>query len=140
MKLILVGIFNVIVSSINSVSDFSLNKKSDTEVPKKHIEIGEASWYSVKTNRGTTTASKVPLKDAANTAAHKTLPFGTKVKITNLKNKKTEIVTVTDRGPHIKNRIIDVTVGAASKLDFKSDGITKVKIEVLKKYDERKIN
>lgn len=95
-------------------------------------EIGIASWYSVKCNGGTHTASGQKLHNYSNTAAHKTLPFGTKVKVTNLRNGKSEIVKINNRGPFIKGRIIDVTIGVAEKLGFKKNGIVKVKVEILK--------
>lgn len=96
-------------------------------------QLGKASWYSVKCNGGTHTASGQRLIDYSNTAAHKTLPFGTLVKVTNLKNGKSQIVKINNRGPFIKGRIIDVTVGVAEKLGFKNQGVTNVKIEVVKK-------
>jgi len=92
---------------------------------------GLASWYSIKTNHGRTTASGRLLSNNAYTAAHKTLPFGTKVRVTSLFNGKSEILRITDRGPYIKGRIIDVTIGSAKRLGFYSRGITKVKVEVL---------
>ena len=97
------------------------------------IEHGKASWYSVRCNHGTRTASGQKLSNSANTAASKTLPMGTKVKVTNLKNGRSEIVTITDFGPFIRNRIIDVTIGVADKLGFKKSGIAKVRIEVVGK-------
>ena len=93
---------------------------------------GIASWYSVKTNgNNTRTASGRPLSNNAYTAAHKTLPFGTKVRVTSLFNGKSEILTITDRGPYIKGRIIDVTIGSAKRMGWYGRGITKVKVEVL---------
>lgn len=97
-------------------------------------EIGIASWYSIKTNGGTHTASGQKLNNEHHTAAHKTLKFGTLVRVTNLKNGKSEIVKITDRGPYVKGRIIDVTSGIAEKLGFKHNGITKVKIEIIKHH------
>ena len=95
-------------------------------------ENGIASWYSIKTNgNNTRTASGRPLSNSAYTAAHKTLPLGTKVRVTCLFNGKSEILTITDRGPYIKGRIIDVTIGSAKRLGFYNRGITKVKVEVL---------
>ncbi len=92
---------------------------------------GLASWYSIKTNHGRTTASGRLLSNDAYTAAHKTLPFGTRVRVTSLFNGKSEILRITDRGPYVKGRIIDVTIGSAKRLGFYSRGITKVKVEVL---------
>ena len=104
-----------------------------TSLAYTHEEIGIASWYSIKCNGGTHTASGQVLKNYSYTAAHKTLPFGTKVKVTNLRNNKSEIITINNRGPFIKGRIIDVTIGVAEKLGFKKNGLTKVKLEVLSK-------
>ncbi len=96
---------------------------------------GKASWYSVKTNYGTRTASGERLSNSAATAAHKTLPLGTQVRVTNLANGKSEIVRITDRGPYIRGRIIDVTIGCAERLGFVGRGVTTVKVEVLKKKE-----
>lgn len=95
-------------------------------------EIGQASWYAIRCNGGTATASGKPLVDNASTAAHKKLPMGTKVKVTNLNNGKHEVVTITDRGPYAKGRIIDVTVGVAKRIGFHKNGVAKVKVEVIK--------
>lgn len=92
-------------------------------------EVGVASHYSTKT--GTRTASGERLVDSKLTAAHKTLKFGTLVKVTNLKNNKTTVVKITDRGPYCKGRILDVSQAAAKQLDFHKQGITKVRIEVV---------
>ncbi|HSP41386.1 MAG TPA: septal ring lytic transglycosylase RlpA family protein, partial [Luteolibacter sp.] len=67
----------------------------------KSTEHGKASWYSIRTNGGTHTASGQRLCDKSATAAHKTLPMGTKVKVTNQANGKSEIVTINNRGPYI---------------------------------------
>ena len=96
---------------------------------KKYVAVGKSSYYSTKCNGGTQTASGKKLTNDGMTAAHKTLPFGTKIKVTNLKNGKSVILSISDRGPFLKSRILDVTIGAAQKLGFKEDGITTVKIE-----------
>jgi rare lipoprotein A len=95
----------------------------------KPPEHGIASFYSTKI--GTKTASGVPLCDKKLTAAHKTLPFGTKVLVTRERNGKSVEVTITDRGPFIKGRVIDLSVAAAKKLNMTQDGIAKVKVEVI---------
>jgi rare lipoprotein A len=64
--------------------------------------------------------------------------MGTKVRVTNLANEKSEIVTINDRGPFIKGRVIDVTIGTAEKLGFVQGGIVPVKVEVLSKIDDGK--
>jgi rare lipoprotein A len=97
----------------------------------KATHSGKMSWYSVKTNGGTVTASGERFKDAGLTAAHRTLKFGSKVRVTNLRNGNTEIVRITDRGPFIKERIIDVSIGTARRLGFVSHGVVKCKVDVL---------
>lgn len=95
---------------------------------------GKASIYTTACNGGTKTASGVKLKNDANMVAHKTLPFGTKIKITNKSNGRVTEATVVDRGPYVKGRILDVTKGVANKLGFTpKQGITNVKIEVIGK-------
>ena len=96
-------------------------------------EHGKASWYEIKCNGGTHTASGIPLQNHAMTAAHKTLPMGTKVRVTNKSNGKSVILKITDRGPYIKGRVIDVTKGAAKELDFINSGVVHCKVEVLEK-------
>ncbi len=97
----------------------------------KSTEEGKASWYSIKTNYGTKTASGQKLCNNGATAAHKTLPMGTKVRVINLANNKSEVVTINDRGPYKKGRVIDVTIGTAEKLGFVKNGIVPVRVEVL---------
>lgn len=108
-------------------------QSSDSPYEVKTVQHGKASWYSVKTNYGTKTASGERLDEKAATAAHKTLPMGTKVRVTNLANGKSEIVRINDRGPFIKGRIIDVTIGSAERLGFVKRGVVPVKVEVLAK-------
>jgi rare lipoprotein A len=92
---------------------------------------GKASWYCVKCNGGTHTSSGETLQDYGLTAAHKTLPMGSKVRVTNKRNGKSVVVRINDRGPYTKGRIIDVTKGVAVKLGFLKDGIAPVVVEVL---------
>ncbi|WP_235919366.1 septal ring lytic transglycosylase RlpA family protein [Aureimonas psammosilenae] len=86
---------------------------------------GGASWYSLRSR----TASGEMMNPAAMTAAHKTLPLGSKVKVTNLKNNRSIVVTINDRGPFIKGRLIDLSKGAARQLDFVHSGVARVQIE-----------
>lgn len=69
----------------------------------------------------------------AMTAAHKTLPFGTKVEVTNLRNGKSVVVTINDRGPYIQGRIIDLSAAAAGAIDMKKSGVVPVSVTVLGK-------
>jgi rare lipoprotein A len=96
---------------------------------------GKASWYSIGTNSGTRTASGERLSNDGATAAHKTLPMGTRVRVTNEDNGKSEVVTITDRGPYVKGRIIDLTIGVAERLGFVHRGLATVKVEVLGKIE-----
>jgi rare lipoprotein A len=101
------------------------------------VQRGKASWYSIRTNRGTRTASGQRLTDHGATAAHKTLPMGTKVRVTNEANGKSEVVTINDRGPYTRGRVIDVTVGVAERIGFKKRGVVPVKVEVLSRPENR---
>ena len=118
-----------------STGQANSKKQGIPEAPQyavKAVEHGKASWYSIRTNRGTKTASGQRLCEKSPTAAHKTLPMGTKVRVTNQVNGKSEIVTINDRGPFIRGRIIDVTVGTAERLGFRQRGVVPVKVEVLR--------
>ena len=87
-----------------------------------------ASVYSIgdRSQRGTQTASGIPLDDNAMTAAHRTLEFGSKVRVTNKSNGQSTTVTITDRGPYVKGRCIDLTKAAALLLGF--DGLASVNV------------
>lgn len=93
-------------------------------------ETGMASYYNDKFE-GRPTASGEPYKQNKMTAAHRTLPFKTRITVTNLSNQKTVVVTINDRGPFVKERILDLSKAAAIKLDYIDQGVTKVKWEVL---------
>src|SRR3972149_6421157 len=81
-------------------------------------EQGKASLYSTSCNGGSRTASGIRLVNNSDMIAHKTLPFGTLVKITNLKNNKSTTARVVDRGPYVRGRIVDLTMGVANKIGF----------------------
>ena len=66
------------------------------------------------------------------TAAHKTLPFGTKVKVTNLNNGKSVVVRINNRGPYVKGRVIDLSTAAFSAIENPNTGVTSVKLEIIK--------
>lgn len=91
---------------------------------------GKASFYP-KRATGARTASGERLHHDSLTCAHKYYPFGTMLKVTNLNNKKSVVVKVTDRGPFIKGRIIDLSWGAAKAIDMLRQGIAPVKVEVV---------
>ena len=89
-------------------------------------QTGIASVYSTESGSGTASGQK--LNPGALTAAHRTLPFGTKVRVTNHKNGRSVVVTINDRGPFVKGRIIDLTPAAARALGF--SGLTHVTLDV----------
>ncbi|GAA3900392.1 hypothetical protein GCM10022228_08600 [Halomonas cibimaris] len=91
---------------------------------------GKASYYSDRF-QGALTASGTPFDQQALTAAHLTLPMGTKVKVTRPDTGKSVKVVINDRGPYVRGRIIDLSKRAARKLEFIERGVTKVKVTVL---------
>lgn len=95
---------------------------------------GEASWYG-DAYHGRATASGETYDMTMLTAAHRTLPFGTLVRVTNLENDKSVTVRINDRGPFAKDRVIDVSRAAASLLDFHTKGTAKVEIRVVQLGD-----
>jgi rare lipoprotein A len=90
-------------------------------------EVGRASWYALTSK----TASGERCDPNALTAAHPTLPFGTKVKVENLKNGRSVVVRINDRGPFVGGRIIDLTRAAAARLGFIRAGTAKVRLTVV---------
>jgi rare lipoprotein A len=90
---------------------------------------GKASWYG--SEGGSKTANGERYDPQGLTAAHRTLPFGTKVRVTSIKTGKSAIVRINDRGPFRGNRAIDISAGAAEAIGLKSDGVGEVRIEVL---------
>ncbi len=119
-----------------------ITSASDPQVELKSEKIsrtyrGKASWYSIKTNRGTQTASGERLSDKALTAAHRSLPFGTRVRVTNTSNSKSVVVRITDRGPFIKGRIIDLSLAGAKRLGMIDAGVVPVRVDVLESRTTR---
>jgi rare lipoprotein A len=102
-----------------------------------NVQKGLASWYGPDFH-GKLTSNKEIYNMHALTAAHKTLPFGTYVRVTNLNNGKSIVVRINDRGPFVKGRIIDLSYAAAKKLAMDITGVAPVKIKVLKKYSPKK--
>lgn len=92
-------------------------------------QSGIASVYTTKTD-GFKTASGKRLNDGALTAAHRSLPFGTKVKVTNKRNGRSVVVTITDRGPFIRGRVIDLTMAGANAIGM-GYGLAPVTLERL---------
>ncbi|MEO6641166.1 MAG: septal ring lytic transglycosylase RlpA family protein [Chitinophagaceae bacterium] len=93
----------------------------------KVVESGRASFYADKFN-GRKTANGERFSNHKKTAAHKTLPFGTKVKVTNIKNGKSVKVRINDRGPFVAGRSIDLSKKAARKIGMIKDGVGNVQM------------
>lgn len=102
----------------------SMTKKLDRSGKSRK---GKASYYGKKFH-GKKMADGTPMDPNSNVAASKTLPLGTKAKVTNLENGKSEIVEIRDRGPYVEGRIVDVTPRTAEKLDIKKDGVAPVEV------------
>ncbi|MGH9432641.1 MAG: septal ring lytic transglycosylase RlpA family protein [Terriglobia bacterium] len=100
------------------------------------VQYGLASWYGQRF-QDHLTASGVPFNKHELTGAHRTLPLGTRVKVTNLKNGRSVVVRINDRGPRVRGRIIDLSLAAARRIGFVHRGITPVKLIVLKKRSAR---
>lgn len=113
-----------ILATFIVLTAFSAHSYSQTPSSK-----GKASWYGPN-HHGKKTANGERFNQNALTAAHPTLPFGTKVKVTNTLNNKSIVVRINDRGPYAKGRIIDLSRGAAAKLDLIKQGVAPVHLYV----------
>ncbi|MCW5889367.1 MAG: septal ring lytic transglycosylase RlpA family protein [bacterium] len=101
---------------------------SDDDYPPERI--GKASWYGPGFV-GRKTASGDRFDPNLLTGAHRTLPLGTKVRVTNLKNGRSVLITINDRGPFIRHRELDLSEGAARELQMKGQGVAQVLIQPL---------
>lgn len=118
--------FQLLTNSINKTPQNFVQKYGD------FMQTGFASWYGGKFH-GRNAADGSVFNNNKFTAAHKSLPFGTVVQVTNMYNGKKCIVKITDRGPFIRGRIIDLSKVAASEIGMLSSGVSRVKVEVLGK-------
>ena len=103
--------------------------KKSPAAPAKLPQTGEASWYGAQ-HHGKQTASGTIFDQAELTAAHPSLPFGSRIKVTNLANGKSVEVEITDRGPFAGNRIIDLSQAAAKALEMIDSGTANVRLEL----------
>lgn len=108
---------------------------NSTEKPKAY-QVGTASWYGEYFD-GKPTASGEDYDMYDMTAAHPTLPLGSYVLVTNLRNGKTVVVRVNDRGPVVPDRIIDLSYGAAQALQFKEKGLQRVRLDLVKPRQQK---
>ena len=114
----------------DAVQGKATRQANSRETTKKRIIRGQASWYGPGFH-GKKTASGKIFDQSRLTAAHKTLPLGTKAKVTNLENGNTVEVEINDRGPYVGDRVIDLSHAAANALGFVESGLTLVRIEPL---------
>ena len=96
----------------------------------KKFQVGKASWYG-RQFQNKKTASGEPYDMHDLTAAHRKLPLGSWVKVTNLKNDRSVMVRINDRGPVMKSRILDLSYGAAMMLGMGSSGISSVRLDII---------
>ena len=118
-----------ILLSIGAALPISAVEAKDKHSHKQAVS-GSASWYGPKFH-GRKTANGERFNMNGLTAAHRSLPFGTKVRITNQKNGKSVVVRINDRGPYAGHRVIDLSRGAARAVDMIRTGVAPVKLEVL---------
>ena len=100
------------------------------KTPAKPYQIGRASWYG-KPFHGRTTANGETYNMFRFTAAHRQLPLGTWVRVTNLHNGRSITVRINDRGPYVGDRIIDLSYGAAQMLNLRARGTTRVRLDIV---------
>ncbi|MEZ4818730.1 MAG: septal ring lytic transglycosylase RlpA family protein [Bdellovibrionota bacterium] len=123
-KIIIIGLMTMLFSACGQRPAPSTSTTSQVQ------NVGYASWYGGKFHGRKTASGEIYDQDLM-TAAHKTLSFGTLVRVTNLDNGKKTIVKINDRGPFVKGRIIDLSREAARRIDMLSTGTAKVKLEFL---------
>ncbi|MBD8491910.1 septal ring lytic transglycosylase RlpA family protein [Pseudomonas syringae] len=98
--------------------------------PHGYNETGKASWYGAR-HHGKRTASGEAFNQNALTAAHRELPFGSRVKVTNLTNQRSVVVRINDRGPNTRGRLIDISKKAAEQLGMVRSGTATVRVQGL---------
>lgn len=113
-----------------------LNSAYALELPVLDEQVGTASYYG-KRFHGRLTANGERFNMHAMTAAHRYYPLGSRIRVTNLDNQRSIEVRINDRGPYIKGRILDLSRGAAQRLGFVHQGLTRVRIELLERGDNR---
>ena len=114
-----------------------LNFATPAYAKNKKVQIGKGSWYG-KAFHGKRTASGERYNMYDFTAAHKSFPFNSMVKVTNLKNGRSIVVRINDRGPYSGGRIIDLSYLAAKKLGYAKRGVAKLKLQYLYRQKKRK--
>ncbi|MBE9167404.1 septal ring lytic transglycosylase RlpA family protein [Pleurocapsales cyanobacterium LEGE 06147] len=114
----------------NNLVPFSGKGRISPPVQVAHAVTGEASWYGPGFH-GRTTANGEKFNQEELTAAHRSLPFGTKVRVTNINNGRSVVVRINDRGPFAAGRVIDLSAAAARVIGMLGSGIAPVQLEIL---------
>jgi rare lipoprotein A len=109
----------------------AVSRRSSKQIKNNPYEVGTASWYG-EFFQGKETASGEPFDMQALTAAHPTLPLGSFVRVTNLRNGRAVVVRINDRGPVVEGRIIDVSYNTARVLGFEGRGLQKVRLDLVR--------
>ena len=126
-----IGVLMALLATTGCAATGQLRRGEEAETaPAPQVQVGIASVYANRFH-GLRTASGERYDRHAFTAAHRWLPMGTHVLVTNLANDRAVIVTVNDRGPMVRSRIIDLSSGAAKALAIGSEGLARVRIEVV---------
>ena len=125
-----VAIMETVVPDRQAILTAAVNNNSAAKATIRPVVTGKASWYGPGF-RGKKTASGEIYDDSKLTAAHKSLPLGSKAKVTNLSNGKTVDVEINDRGPFVEDRIIDLSQAAARALGMIHRGIAKVRVDLI---------
>jgi len=112
----------------------AIEAPSVVETAPRAVEYGVASWYRPRSKKSRT-ATGEHFDGVALTAAHRSLPFNTMVRVTNISNGRSAVLRINDRGPSDRRRVIDVSAEAAAALDMKRDGLASVRIDVLPAYE-----
>jgi len=115
--------------SAETISDKDLSPEPTREVERAEL-VGQATWYGQR-HHGRTTANGESFDMYGFTAAHKTLPFGTVVKVVEVGTRKSVVVRVNDRGPFRSGRIIDLSYAAAREIEITKKGVTQVELEIV---------
>jgi len=122
MRVLIAAVFLVLLAGC-------ANQSRDID-PHGYDQQGVASYYGAR-HHGKRTASGERFDQHALTAAHRQLPFGTRVRVTNLSNDRQVVLTINDRGPHTRSRLIDVSHEAAEQLGMLGSGVSKVRVQAL---------
>lgn len=127
-RVVLASLFPLLL--LSGCSLFSPSKPEHIDRGRGSTFSGNASYYADEL-AGHPMANGEPYKTDRFTAAHRTLPLGTRVRVTNRRNSRQVVVTITDRGPFVSSRILDLSRRAAEKLDIIGEGVAPVQVEVL---------